>query len=114
MNGQGPSPRGMSPTQVPITPQSAALGPAMQATVPLTPQNGSFAAAFHGNVFDRADALMANPGISMSRNGGFGKGHLGFSSLSSLSSMSSDAGLLPSPGPLGSFHLRLIAGKVAF
>ncbi|KAJ4271391.1 RAM signaling network component [Fusarium torreyae] len=114
MNGQSPYPRGMSPTQVPITPQSAALGPAMQATVPLTPQNGSFAAAFHGNVFDRADALMANPGISMSRNGGFGKGHMGFSSLSSLSSMSSDEGILPSHGPLGPVPLRLNGGKVAF
>ncbi|RGP79715.1 hypothetical protein FLONG3_2159 [Fusarium longipes] len=107
-------PRGMSPTQVPITPQSAALGPAMQATVPTTPQSSSFAAAFHGNVFDRADALMANPGISMGRNGGFGKGHMGFSSLSSLSSMSSDEGILPTHGPLGPVPLRLNGGKVAF
>ncbi|KAM0340718.1 hypothetical protein ACHAPU_010390 [Fusarium lateritium] len=114
MNGQSPYPRGMSPTQVPITPQSAALGPAMQATVPLTPQNSAFAAAFHGNVFDRADALMANPGISMGRNGAFGKGHMGFSSLSSLSSMSSDEGILPTHGPLGPVPLRLNGGKVAF
>ncbi|KAJ4137562.1 RAM signaling network component [Fusarium equiseti] len=113
-NGQAYPPRGMSPTQVPITPQSAALGPAMQATVPTTPQSSSFAAAFHGNVFDRADALMANPGISMGRNGGFGKGHMGFSSLSSLSSMSSDEGILPTHGPLGPVPLRLNGGKVAF
>lgn len=80
-----------SPTsQVPITPQSAALGPAMQATVPTTPHSASFAAAFHGNVFDRADALMANPGISMSRSGTMSRGHSGFNSLSSISSMSSD------------------------
>ncbi|KAF4984650.1 hypothetical protein FZEAL_226 [Fusarium zealandicum] len=111
---------GMSPTSVPITPQSAALGPAMQATVPTTPQGGAFAAAFHGNVFDRADALMANPGISMARNGGYGKGHIGFSSLSSISSMSSDEGMHPSPlalgphGPLGPVPLRLNGGKVAF
>ncbi|KAI8691381.1 hypothetical protein LRP88_08659 [Fusarium phalaenopsidis] len=112
---------GMSPTQVPITPQSAALGPAMQATVPTTPQNGSFAAAFHGNVFDRADALMANPGISMGRNGGMSKGHMGFSSLSSISSMSSDEGsmhsspsVLGSHGPLGPMPLRLNGGRVAF
>ncbi|KAF5025047.1 hypothetical protein F66182_2878 [Fusarium sp. NRRL 66182] len=115
INGQTSyPPRGMSPTQVPITPQSAALGPAMQATVPTTPQSGSFAAAFHGNVFDRADALMANPGISMGRNGAFGKGHMGFSSLSSLSSMSSDEGILPSHGPLGPVPLRLNGSKVAF
>ncbi|PTD11631.1 Leucine-rich repeat-containing protein sog2 [Fusarium culmorum] len=113
MNGQA-YPRGMSPTSVPITPQSAALGPAMQATVPTTPSNSSFAAAFHGNVFDRADALMANPGISMGRNGAFGKGHMGFSSLSSLSSMSSDEGILPTHGPLGPVPLRLNGGKVAF
>ncbi|KAJ3520721.1 hypothetical protein NM208_g13596 [Fusarium decemcellulare] len=119
-NGPTSYPHGMSPTQVPITPQSAALGPAMQATVPTTPQSGSFAAAFHGNVFDRADALMANPGISMSRNGGLGKGHMGFSSLSSLSSMSSDEGMhtggsvLGPHGPLGPVPLRLNGSKVAF
>jgi hypothetical protein len=80
----------LSPT--PITPQSAALGPAMQATVPKTPQNNSFAAAFHGNVFDRADALMANPGISMPRPGMPRKGHSNLSSLSSVSSLSSEGG----------------------
>lgn len=79
-----------SPTQVPITPQSAALGPAMQATVSTTPHSASFAAAFQGNVFDRADALMANPGISMSRSGTMQRGHSGFNSQSSISSMSSD------------------------
>lgn len=107
----------MSPTQ--ITPQSAALGPAMQATVsgvgmlqspspggltPKTPssqqqpQVGSslFAAAFHGNVFDRADALMANPGISMGRPGMPRKGHSNLSSLSSVSSLSSDGTGVPS------------------
>ncbi|KAH6900075.1 RAM signaling pathway protein-domain-containing protein [Thelonectria olida] len=109
----------MSPTQVPITPQSAALGPAMQATVPTTPQSSSFAAAFHGNVFDRADALMANPGISMGRNGVF-KGHMGYSSLSSLSSMSSDEGMHPSSavlgpnGPLGPAPLRINGLKGGF
>ncbi|TWU74886.1 RAM signaling network component [Metarhizium rileyi] len=81
----------LSPTaQVPMTPQSVALGPAMQATVSTTPHSASFAAAFQGNVFDRADALMANPGISMSRSGTISRGHSGFNSLSSISSMSSD------------------------
>ncbi|KAG6018277.1 hypothetical protein E4U43_005847 [Claviceps pusilla] len=79
-----------SVSQIPITPQSAALGPALQATVSTTPHSASFAAAFHGNVFDRADALMANPGISMSRHGTLSRGHSGFNSLSSISSMSSD------------------------
>ena len=86
----------MSPSQVSITPQNAALGPAMQATVPKTPQNSSFAAAFHGNVFDRADALMANPGISMSRPGIPRKGHSNLSSFSSISSLSSEGGNGPS------------------
>lgn len=85
----GTESRPMSPNQLPITPQSAALGPAMQATVPRTPRNDSFASAFHGNVFDRADALMANPGISMSRPAMPRKGHSNLSSLSSVSSVSS-------------------------
>ena len=55
--------------QLPMTPQSAALGPAVQATVPSTPQSASFANAFNGNVFERADALMAMGGLSFSRTG---------------------------------------------
>ncbi|RFU73177.1 hypothetical protein TARUN_9074 [Trichoderma arundinaceum] len=109
----------LSPTtpQVPITPQSAALGPAMQATV-ATPQTGSFAAVFQGNVFDRADTLMANPGISMSRNGTMSRGHSGFNSLSSISSMSSDGVPTPSSAfspsvQLGPAPFRLNGGKVA-
>lgn len=47
---------------LPMTPQSAALGPAVQATVPSTPQSANFAAAFNGGVFERADALMASMG----------------------------------------------------
>ncbi|KAG8423257.1 RAM signaling network component [Metarhizium acridum] len=104
-------------TQVPITPQSAALGPAMQATVSTTPHSASFAAAFHGNVFDRADALMANPGISMSRSGTMSRGHSGFNSLSSISSMSSD-GIssisTPFSPPNGGLGLsRLNGGRLA-
>ncbi|KJZ80449.1 hypothetical protein HIM_00299 [Hirsutella minnesotensis 3608] len=110
-----------SPTQaqVPITPQSAALGPAMQATVPTTHHSTAFATAFQGNVFDRADALMANPGISMSRNGSMTRGHSGFSSLSSISSMSSDGNTTASSAPfspnsgLGLLPPRMNGGKVA-
>ncbi|CAG9938902.1 unnamed protein product [Clonostachys rosea f. rosea IK726] len=102
----------MSPIQVPITPQSAALGPAMQATMPKTPQNTSFAAAFHGNVFDRADTLMANPGISMSRpTMPQRKGHSGLNSFSSVSSQSSAEGeygipsiMSPASGGAGPFR----------
>lgn len=85
----------ISPSNVPITPQSAALGPAMQATVPVTPQSASFARAFHGNVFDRADALIANHGVSMSRSGPMSRGHSNLSSLSSISSLSSDGAPTP-------------------
>lgn len=68
-NGQGSvtspfSPNGNSNSfaMLPMTPQSAALGPAVQATVPSTPQSASFAGAFNGGVFERADALMASLG----------------------------------------------------
>ncbi|PNP41159.1 hypothetical protein TGAM01_v208274 [Trichoderma gamsii] len=114
----GVGPGILSPTtpQVPITPQSAALGPAMQATV-ATPQTGSFAAVFQGNVFDRADTLMANGGISMSRNGTMSRGHSGFNSLSSISSMSSDGVPTPSSAfspnvQLGPAPFRLNGSKV--
>ncbi|KAI1175160.1 RAM signaling pathway protein [Nemania sp. FL0916] len=53
--------------QLPMTPQSAALGPAVQATVPATPQSGSFANVFSGNVFERADALISMGGLNLSR-----------------------------------------------
>lgn len=98
---RAPGPQGIytngtiSPSNVPITPQSAALGPAMQATVPVTPQSASFARAFHGNVFDRADALIANHGVSMSRSGPMSRGHSNLSSLSSISSLSSDGAPTP-------------------
>jgi hypothetical protein len=51
------SPVGQMP--LPMTPQSAALGPAVQATVPSTP-NTSYNAMFSGNVFERADALLSS------------------------------------------------------
>lgn len=45
----------VSQVPLPVTPQSAALGPAVQATVPSTP----YSAMFSGNVFERADALLS-------------------------------------------------------
>lgn len=61
----------MSQVPLPMTPQSAALGPAVQATVPSTPQNGSFSGMFSGNVFERADHLLSMNGSSVnsSRSG---------------------------------------------
>jgi hypothetical protein len=121
INSSAANSRAVSPTQVPITPQSAALGPAMQATVPKFTRNNSFAAAFQGNVFDRADALMANPGISMSRPGipRRGGGHSGLNSFSSVSSMTSDGGGGPpfavSPSPsMGQAPPRINGGRAGF
>ncbi|KAI9734763.1 MAG: RAM signaling network component [Claussenomyces sp. TS43310] len=49
---------------LPMTPASAALGPAVQATVPSTP----YSAMFSGNVFERADHLLSMTGVG-SRSG---------------------------------------------
>lgn len=78
----------LSPT--PITPQNASLGPAMQATISSASSNGSFAHAFQGNVFDRAGALLANPGISLSRSGNVSRQHSTSNSASSFTSTNSD------------------------
>jgi hypothetical protein len=57
-----------SPAQmtVPMTPQSAALGPAVQATVPSTPQSASYNQMFSSNIFERADTLRSITGGSIS------------------------------------------------
>ncbi|RYP40786.1 hypothetical protein DL767_001432 [Monosporascus sp. MG133] len=83
--GHYPSNPSTPQVQLPMTPQSAALGPAVQATVPSTPQSASFANAFAGNVFERADALMAMGGLSFSRSGTMNSSI----STTSLNSMSS-------------------------
>ncbi|KAL1865848.1 hypothetical protein VTK73DRAFT_5027 [Phialemonium thermophilum] len=115
---------GLAPFPLPMTPQSAALGPAVQATVPSTPQSASFASAFSGNVFERADALISMGGLSMSRSGTM----TSTSTTASLSSISSalsgqegsmtSASMLSSgsnQGPLGPLPFRLNNGsKVAF
>ncbi|KFY27895.1 hypothetical protein V493_03222 [Pseudogymnoascus sp. VKM F-4281 (FW-2241)] len=50
---------------MPMTPASAALGPAVQATVPSAPQSAGYnTAMFQGNVFERADALLSMGGSS--------------------------------------------------
>ena len=122
---------GGNPVQLPMTPQSAALGPAVQATVPSTPQSASFAGAFSGNVFERADALISAGGLSMARTTTFSSSNYSTSGSSSLNSISSTLSggadgtitpqsmLSPGPGPLGPvggpLSLRLNNGsKVAF
>lgn len=109
--------------QVPMTPQSAALGPAVQATVPSTPQSASFANAFNGNVFERAGALINNGGLSMHSRGGTFSSISGSSMGSISSTVSSSYGdmtpstVLSPNGGMGPFPLRLSSnqgGKVAF
>ncbi|KAG6359821.1 hypothetical protein INS49_010874 [Diaporthe citri] len=105
-------------SQLPMTPQSAALGPAVQATV-ATPQSASFAKAFNGGVFERADALISMGGRSMhgSRTGTMSSA--GSSSLNSITSMSSNDELMtpntavsPGPGPYsGQLPFRLGNGS---
>ncbi|KAI1343907.1 RAM signaling pathway protein [Xylariaceae sp. FL0016] len=99
--------------QLPMTPQSAALGPAVQATVPSTPQSASFAGAFSGNVFERADALINMGGLSMSRT----------STMNSISSVSMSNGedrygsntMLSPNGNMGTGSYRMNgASKPAF
>jgi hypothetical protein len=59
-----------SQISLPMTPASAALGPAVQATVPSTPQSASYSTTmFHGNVFERADALLSTTNGAFSRTG---------------------------------------------
>ncbi|OTB04202.1 hypothetical protein M426DRAFT_58942 [Hypoxylon sp. CI-4A] len=106
---------GVTQIQLPMTPQSAALGPAVQATMPSTPQSASFANAFNGNVFERADALINSMGgLSLSRSGTMNSTstslNSSFSSTTSsqderqgLSSMLSPNG---STGPMSSYRLN--------
>ncbi|PBP22237.1 RAM signaling pathway protein [Diplocarpon rosae] len=60
-----------SQVPLPMTPQSAALGIAVQATVPSTSQSTAYSAMFSGNVFERADALLSMnaSSVSSSRTG---------------------------------------------
>lgn len=115
--------------QLPMTPQSAALGPAMQATVPSTPQSASFNSVFSGNLFERADTLISSGGISMSSRTGTFSSNSNSGSSSGLNSISSTlsaahpadgngsmtSSSMLSPGPLGPLPFRLNNGnKVAF
>ena len=97
-----------------MTPQSAALGPAVQATFPSTPQSGSFDAAFQGNVFQRADALISMGGLNMSRTGTMNS--VSTASLNSMNStLSHDSVMTPSSAlsPSGHLPFRLNNGSKA-
>ncbi|KAL2104671.1 hypothetical protein VUR80DRAFT_9902 [Thermomyces stellatus] len=111
----------MSPTsasegaQVPVTPQSAALGPAVQATVPSTPQSASFS-VLSGNVFERADALLNYGGLSMGMGMGMGSrtGTMSTSGNSSLSSTLSSAHDPSTPATVVSQGSSRMNGRAAF
>ncbi|KAK4242212.1 RAM signaling pathway protein-domain-containing protein [Achaetomium macrosporum] len=109
-----------TPVPLPMTPQSAALGPAVQATVPSTPQSASFSSAFSG-VFerDRSDTMLfmggGGYGNGMSRSGTMNSSSTASLTASSLNSMSSvgsshevvtpSSALSPGGGPFGPFRL---------
>jgi len=93
---------------VPMTPQSAALGPAVQATVPSTPQSASFSAAFSGGVFERADALISYGGLSMSSRSGT-MSTTGTSSLGSGGDGTLTPNSIMSPGS-GGMPIRMNGG----
>ncbi|KAL2024134.1 hypothetical protein VTK56DRAFT_9914 [Thermocarpiscus australiensis] len=132
---------GTTPVPLPMTPQSAALGPAVQATVPSTPQSASFASAYYGGgggsgggAFERADTFLSSVGSGGGGGGGFGMsssssrtGTMNSSSTASLTtaslhSMSSSVGsshdgvVTPSsalsPGPPVSFGQLPFRSKV--
>ena len=81
--------------QIPMTPASAALGPAVQATVPPTPQSASYNAMFSNNWVERADALLSMTGANsyrsatMSSTLGSHDGSISSSMISPMSSITS-------------------------
>ncbi|KAL2135910.1 hypothetical protein VTI74DRAFT_6293 [Chaetomium olivicolor] len=91
---------------LPMTPQSAALGPAVQATVPSTPQSGSFSGNMFDNGRDRSDTLLSAMGSSGSFSGF--NGMITASSRSGTMNSSSTASLttasLHSMSSIGSSH----------
>lgn len=103
--------------QLPMTPQSAALGPAVQATVPSTPQGTSFNSVSSGHQSERTDTLSSDGSTAMSRTAT--SENLGLDSATSTliahetDSISSSSTL--SPGVQRSFHHPPFSGnKVAF
>jgi hypothetical protein len=109
-----------SSTPLPMTPQSAALGPAVQATVPSTPQSASFASMFGGGPYERTDTLLAMGGLGMSRTGTMNSSSTASLTTASLNSMGSTDGILtpssalspgPGGGPLGPLPFRLNTGN---
>lgn len=111
-----------TPVQLPMTPQSAALGSAAQATVPSTPQSVAFANALNGNVFERADTLLSmGAGMPMSRTGTMTS--TSGASITSFSSITSgheerygpQTGVSPNGVETGSISFRRNGGgRVAF
>jgi hypothetical protein len=103
-----------SQVPMPMTPASAALGPAVQATVPSAPQSASYnTTMFQGNVFERADQLLSMGGSSAfsSRAGTMTWASLG-SNGEGPGSVGSGSTFSPTNGMNGG--LRYGSGKVVF
>jgi hypothetical protein len=97
----------VSQIPLPMTPASAALGPAVQATVPSTPHSASYNAMFSGNVFERADALLSMTNSNASSRAGTMSSAMGFM----------DGSITPASliSPMSTMNLRYNgAGKVTF
>jgi hypothetical protein len=95
-----------SQVSMPMTPASAALGPAVQATVPSIPQSASYNAMFSGNVFERADALL-----SMTSSANYRSGTMS----STYGSTDGSAGPASMLSPMSSVNSRYNGnGKVSF
>ncbi|CAG8952233.1 hypothetical protein HYFRA_00000973 [Hymenoscyphus fraxineus] len=106
----------VSQVPLPMTPQSAALGPAVQATMPSTPQGYNH--MFSPNFFERADAYLATNGSSVasSRTGTMSSSMGSMSStLSSNDGTMTPATLVSPMTSFGSMGSRYNGnGKVAF
>ena len=105
-----------TPVALPMTPQSAALGPAVQATVPSTPQSASFSMAFAG-VFerDRSDTLVSM-GMGMGGGGGgggFGQAVSRSGTMNSSSTASLTAASLNSMSSIGSSYDGVVTPATA-
>lgn len=96
---------------MPLTPQTAALGPAAQATVP-TPQSAIFPPqpfnkVFNGNFFERADTYLAMSGSSSALSSRTATMNSSFGSTDSFMAPS----LVSPAGLMGSSRLKDAAGR---
>lgn len=110
-NGSYTTQSPVSQVPLPMTPQSAALGPAVQATVPSTPQSASYDQMFNGGVFERAGNYLnsiSSSSVASSRTGTM------TSSLGPPDGLMTPASMLSPVNSMNSMTSRYNNGKVAF